>query len=135
MNNKKETMDAENRKAQTVFSMFSNTGLVVDYDSGQVLTDDDGDTMSYRVNDLLVSTDLTRFIPSVVQTIVREALEPNLLIVPNLFTPLNIPNGRIVQIGAIGAMAAAEVPETGEYPTQDLDLDGGKLVATLYSNI
>jgi hypothetical protein len=49
----------------------------------------------------------------VVQLIVREAIEPNLLIVPNLFTSLNIPNGRTVQIGAVGAMTAAPIPEGG----------------------
>jgi len=34
-----------------------------------------------------------------------------------------------VQIGAIGAMYAAMIPEGGEYPTQDLDVDGGDIVA------
>jgi hypothetical protein len=52
-----------------------------------------------------------------------------LLLVPNLFTPLNLPNGRIVQIGAIGSMTAAEIPEGAEYPSQDLDLDGGSAVS------
>jgi hypothetical protein len=61
--------------------------------------------------------------------IVREALEPNLLLIPNLFTPLNIPNGRVIQIGAVGSMVAAEIPEGAEYPTQDLDLDGGNAVS------
>ena len=36
--------------------------------------------------------------------------------------------GRTVQIGALGAMAAAMIPEGGEYPTQDLDVDGGDIV-------
>ena len=52
-------------------------------------------------------------IPVVVQTVVREALEPNLLIVPNCFQTVNIPQGRMVQIGALGAMVAAEIAEGG----------------------
>ena len=35
----------------------------------------------------------------------------------------------MVQIGALGAMTAWEIPEGGEYPTQDLDVDGGDIVA------
>jgi hypothetical protein len=103
-----------------VYSMFSNNGYVEDEDTPTGWSDE-----RFEVNDLLLQPDLTRFIPVVIQTIVREALEPNLLIVPNCFQTINIPQGRMVQIGAIGAMHAAIIPEGGEYPTQDLDVDGG----------
>jgi len=74
-------------------------------------------------------------IPIVVQKVVREALEPNLLIIPNCFQTVNIQSGRSVQIGAVGAMVAAMIPEGSEYPAQDLDVDGGKYIAALYSNV
>jgi len=74
-------------------------------------------------------------IPTTVQTIVREALEPALLIVPNMFQTINLTQGRHVQIGAVGAMVAREIPETSEYPTQDLDIDGGMEIAPTNSTI
>ena len=43
--------------------------------------------------------------------------------------------GRTVQIGALGAMAAAMIPEGAEYPTQDLDVDGGEYIAPTNSTV
>ncbi len=101
-----------------VYSMFTNCGYVpVDdgVDSIDGYTDD-----PLEINDLLTSPDLTRFIPVVIQTVVREALEPNLLIIPNCFQTVNIPQGRMVQIGALGAMTANVIPEGGRYSMPSL---------------
>jgi hypothetical protein len=108
-----KTMTKEDRaQAEVCYSIFTNAGMIADEESPTgwaTLTD--GEPARYTINDLISKTDLTRWIPTVIQYIVREALEPNLLLVPNLFTPLNLPGGRLVQIGAIGAMAAAMIPE------------------------
>lgn len=114
----------EVQKFSDVYMMFTNNGYIEDSDAVGGYSED-----RFIINDLLLQTDLTRFIPVVVQTIVREALEPNLLIVPNCFQTINIPQGRMVQIGAVGAMVASVIPEGAEYPTQDLDVDGGDVIA------
>lgn len=106
------------------YSAFTNSGYIRDEESVTGWSDE-----PMQVEDLLTLPDATRFIPVVVQTIVREALEPNLLVVPNVFQTVNIPQGRMVQIGALGAMVAGIIPEGAEYPTQDLDVDGGDIVA------
>jgi hypothetical protein len=121
---KKRDFERDLNLLTKVYSAFNNNGYTPVQDSLTGLSE-----ARLQINDLLVQTDLTRFIPTVVQTIVREALEPALLIVPTCFQTVNIAQGRHVQIGAVGAMTAAQIPETGEYPTQDLDIDGGDIVA------
>ena len=110
----KEITIDERKQLQDVHSMMTHSGLVEDAESptGFLMMDDNAsDYARFTIKDMITTTDLTRFIPTVIQMIVREAIEPNLLIVPNLFTSLNIPNGRTVQIGAVGAMTAAPIAE------------------------
>ena len=113
-------MDNDKAKHFTkVYSMFTNCGYVPVYDEDLGTVDGFSDE-PFEVNDLLTQPDLMRFIPTVVQTVVREALEPALLIVPNCFQTVNIPQGRMVQIGALGAMVASEIPEGGIYSVPSL---------------
>lgn len=103
-----------------VYSAFTNRGL---------MEDSKGDVEFFELKDLITTQDLTRFIPQTVETIVREAIEPNLFIVDKLFQEINIPRGSRIQIGAIGAMEAGRVGQGGEYPERFVDLDGGDMVA------
>ena len=103
-----------------VYSAFTNRG--------RMLTADE-DVKSFELRDLVTTQDLTRFIPQTVETIVREALEPNLFIVDKLFQQITIERGSRIQIGAIGAMEAGRVGQGGEYPERFVDLDGGDMVA------
>jgi len=103
-----------------VYDAFTNRGL---------MTDANGDSEFFELKDLITTQDLTRFIPQTVETIVREAIEPNLFIVDKLFQEINIPRGSRIQIGAIGAMEAGRVGQGGEYPERFVDLDGGDMVA------
>ena len=110
-----------------IYSMVTNNGYIQDSESPLGFRSDKAGVPQRMVlNDLLTLPDMTRFIPIVIQTVVREALEPNLLIIPNCFQTINAPTGRVVQIGAMGSMHAGIVAEGEEYPTQDLDVDGGK---------
>jgi len=77
----------------------------------------------------IFTPDTTRFIQETVTTIIKEALEPQLLIVPNLFQRINLEIGRSIEIGAVGALIAHPVPEGAEYPTADLQFDKGKMVS------
>jgi len=109
--------DEKERKAfENVYSAFTNNGKI-----------DDGGEMSF--SDLVSSPDVARFIPQVVEFVVREALEPNLVIVPNLFEEVRLERGTRIQIGAIGALHASEVAEGAEYKENDLQMDGGDQIA------
>jgi len=98
-----------------VYTAFTNNGHLQD------------ETLSF--SDLVMSPDVARFIPQVVENVVREALEPNLVIVPNLFEEVRLERGTRIQIGAVGALAASEVAEGTEYKENDLQMDGGDMTA------
>lgn len=108
-----------------VYDAFTNRGVMPDTSKDA----DDGDFKAFELRDLITTQDLTRFIPQTVETVVREALEPNLFIVDRLFQQITIERGSRVQIGAIGAMEAGRVGQGGEYPERFVDLDGGDMVA------
>jgi len=103
-----------------VYDAFTNRGL---------MSDAEGNVDFFELKDLITTQDLTRFIPQTVETVVREAIEPNLFIVDKLFQEIQIPRGSRIQIGAIGAMEAGRVGQGGEYPERFVDLDGGDMVA------
>jgi len=104
-----------------VYDAFTNRGRLYDKETKSIKT--------YELKDLITTQDLTRFIPQTVETVVREAIEPNLFIVDRLFQEINIPRGSRVQIGAVGAMEAGRVGEGMEYGQKFVDLDGGDMVA------
>lgn len=95
---------------------------------GRMMTDK-GDIERFTLQDLVVREDLMRFMPQVVETVVREAIEPNLFIVQKLFQQITIEQGTRIQIGALGALEAGRVGQAGEYPERMLDMDGGDMVA------
>jgi len=102
-----------------VMNAFTNNGVC----------EREGEIGRIQVSDLISTPDATRFIPAVVQTVVREALEPNLLIVPSLFQEVQLAAGRSIEIGAVGAMIAADIAEGTEYPERTIDLDGGDMTS------
>lgn len=107
-------------KFEQYYQAFTNNGVFESKDAERVT----------EIRDLLTTPDATRFIPQVVQTIIREALEPNLVIVPNLFQEVRIERGQQIQLGALGAMVAGEIPEGGEYPETMFDVsDQGDMIA------
>jgi len=103
-----------------VYDAFTNRGRLID---------DKGDVVKFELKDLVTKEDLIRFMPQTVETVVREAIEPNLFIVQKLFQQITIEQGSRIQIGALGAMEAGRVGQAGEYPERMLDLDGGDMVA------
>jgi len=79
--------------------------------------------------DAFFTEDLTRFIGTTVTSLVQEAVEPELLVVPNLFKQISYEGpGRTVEIGGMGAMHAAEVPEGQEYPEADFSFGDGHII-------
>lgn len=96
---------------------------------GRLLDDKTGDMRKFELKDLVTKEDLMRFMPQTIETVVREAIEPNLFIIDALFQSITIEQGSRIQIGALGAMEAGRVGSAGEYPERMLDLDGGDMVA------
>lgn len=74
-------------------------------------------------NNDAMSTDHPLLIPRVISNIAREAIEPNLVLTP-LLSRINFSAGTRIVFPAWGAMVAADIPETGEYPERSLDLAG-----------
>ena len=107
--------EKERKSFEKVYTAFTNNGNV------------EGEGI--HIKDLMATPDVVRFIPQVVEWIVREALEPNLLIVPTLFQEIKMERGTRVQIGAIGSLYASEVAEGTEYKENDLQMDGGDMVS------
>lgn len=110
----------DRNKYLNLFDAFTNRGRMMK---------DNGDIKRFELKDLVVREDLMRFMPQVVETVVREAIEPNLFIVQRLFQQITIEQGTRIQIGALGALEAGRVGQAGEYPERMLDLDGGDMVA------
>jgi hypothetical protein len=96
---------------------------------GRLLDDKTGDIQKFELKDLVTREDLMRFMPQTIETVVREAIEPNLFIIDRLFQRITIEQGSRIQIGALGAMEAGRVGQAGEYPERMLDLDGGDMIA------
>lgn len=75
------------------------------------------------------STDHPLMIPRVISQVVKEAIEPNIVLTPMLET-INYSHGSHISFPAIGALAAADIPEAGEYPERSMDF-AGQVVATI----
>ncbi len=108
-----------------MYDVFTNNGWC--------MSEKDDVPSRLSIQDTLATPDATRFIPRVVQYIIREALEPNLLVVPNLFEEVRMEAGRMIEIGAIGAIHADEIPEGTPYKERMPDLDGGDMVSVAVS--
>lgn len=107
-------------KFYNVYDAFTSRGRLVDKE---------GLVQKFELKDLVTKEDLARFVPQTIETVVREAIEPNLFIVDKLFKSIVIERGSRVQIGSLGVMDAGRVGQAGEYPERTLDLDGGDMVA------
>lgn len=103
---------SDKEKFTKLYQVFTNAGRFSDDVDERLL-----------IQDLVTTEDLKPFIPKVVKRIVVEALEPNLLIVPNLFTEVNIPTGQMVEIGSIGSVTAGKVSQGGIYPQTNITTD------------
>lgn len=110
-----ELTDKQKRQRfERVYNIFTNGGRVGDsYLSDKQIT----------INDLVTSEDIKPFVPRVVRRIIVEAVEPNLLILPNLFTRVDIPEGQMVEIGSIGTIQAGKVAQGDIFPQTTLSTD------------
>jgi len=137
-------MKVNDARYVSVLSAFVNNGKVTDEQLKAINSYDESDkafkgstreitkdTASgiIRVSDLMETTNATRFLPKVIKTVIKEAVEPNLLVVPNVFTEIRLNTGTSIEMGAIGALTAGDVQEGREYPESKFDLDGGDMIS------
>lgn len=108
-----------------VYNVFTCSG----HPSGRVYDDQD----ILTINDLVTHEDIAPLVPRTVRRIIIEAIEPNQLVIPNLFTQVNIPEGQMVEIGAIGSIVAGKIAQGDKYPETTLATDtvGGSVSITV----
>lgn len=75
------------------------------------------------------SNDHPLLIPRVVSEVVKESIEPNIVLTP-LLQRINYSHGTQLSFPSTGAFSAADIPEGGEYPIRSLDM-AGQVVATI----
>lgn len=75
------------------------------------------------------STDHPLLIPRVISEVVKEAIEPN-IVLTGLLQRINYQHGTQLTFPSVGAFSAADIPEGGEYPERSLDF-AGQVVATI----
>jgi len=106
-----------------------NDYLSVFKTSGVFQKEDDVDTVTLK--DALSHENATHFFPTVVETIVREAIEP-MLVGTNLLERVNYQNGMQISFATnIGAMVAEDIGQTGEYPETGLNFGPGAAIVNI----
>lgn len=90
----------------------------------------DGSGEKVVINDALSTTHAGLLFPKVVNRIIKEAGEP-LLVGTSLLTRIGYKYGQTISFPAVGALAAADIPEGGEYPEVSLDMGGGTVTASV----
>jgi hypothetical protein len=120
----------DQKKLASAASVWKNDGQVPGLRERVTLDDlikiDSDHTQEMRDN---FSTDHPLLIPRVIGEVVKEAIEPSVTLTP-LLQRINYSHGTQLTFPAMGAIAAADIPEGGEYPERSLDF-AGQVVATI----
>jgi len=91
----------------------------------------EGEVDRVELKDALSHENATHFFPTVVETIVREAIEP-MLVGTNLLERVNYQNGMQISFATnIGAMVAEDIGQTGEYPETGLNFGPGAQIVSM----
>jgi len=90
---------------------------------------EDGERLELK--DVIATPNSTPLLRKVIETVVRDAVEPN-LVISQLFTTLRFQHGsQIIQFPTIGALYAQDIPEGGEYPERTPDWNGSTVTAQI----
>lgn len=132
MLNEKILSKKERETADRLYGVFMNHG-VIEHNTGDSAGTLERVTFS-ELKDLITQEDILPLLPKVVTRVIAEAIEPNLLIVPNLFTRLDVPTAQHIEIASIGALTASRISAGQEPPQQTLAYDtAGQSVAVTVS--
>ena len=95
------------------------------------VTPDENEISFANFKDLVSTTELRNLISPVIETIIREPVEP-ILAITNLYTPIRAKGMETrILLGAIGALSAGDADEGGNYPEAFFDTGGGIQIATI----
>lgn len=103
--------------------IWENNGVLPGADSNK-------EEERFKISDAISTTNAPLLFPKVVNQIIREAAEP-VLVGTNLLTRIQYKYGQNITFPAVGAMTAADVAETQEYPEQQLSMGGGMITANI----
>ena len=122
----------DSAKVRKVVDVWNNNGLVPGTD--RRISYEDLSTMDRKYSQTLeasdnFSTDHPLLIPRAISEIVKEAIEPN-IVLTGLLQRINYTHGTQLTFPAVGAITAADIPEGGEYPERSLEF-AGQVVATI----
>lgn len=137
----RKTTKKQAQAQQLIYDVFTNNGVVgfetedrdkleLHFDFKDVFRIDNALANELpEFKDVFYTEDLTRYIGTSITRVVEEALEPELLVVPNLFQQIKYEGpGRTVEIGSLGAIHAAEVPEGQEYEEAEFNYGQGYII-------
>ncbi|MHA2064043.1 MAG: phage major capsid protein [Candidatus Thorarchaeota archaeon] len=93
-------------------------------------TEPDAGGERFDINDALSTSHAGLLFPKVVNRIIKEAGEP-LLVGTSLLTEIRYKYGQMISFPAVGALAAADIGDGGEYPEVSLDMGGGTVTASV----
>ncbi len=111
----RERMVTDEILRSAAYRIFTNNGVLTPYHR-------------YEMENALSLSDLTRFIPETIVTIVREALEPDTHISDEVFQDLYINSSIQVNMGTVGAIAAGIIAEGTEGKTATIAMGDGEQV-------
>lgn len=81
------------------------------------------------VKDMITTSNASEWLPQIVENVVREPVEPN-LIIPMLLDNVAYDGSSKITFGSIGSLVAFDIPEGGEYPEQSLQIGPGAMTVT-----
>lgn len=131
LNGKEKVIAKDNKKVKKMVELWKANGRIpgiadrISYDELAKIDI----KHSKEVRDNLSSTDHPMLIPRVISEVVKEAIEPNIVLTP-LLQRVSYSHGTHVSFPGMGAISAADIPEGGEYPERSLDF-AGQVVATI----
>lgn len=91
---------------------------------------EDADVFDIPMEDALAHPKSTEFFPVTVESMVREAIEP-MLVVTQLLDRIQYTPGIQMSFGSVGALDAADIDESGEYPEHSLNFGPGAQIITI----
>jgi hypothetical protein len=103
--------EERSKRYNRVHRLLTNNGFVDEFSS------------QATIQDVITNEDIAPFVPKVIKKIIIDAIEPQLMIVKNLFAEVNIPDGQMVEIGAISAITAGKIAQGSDWPTATIAMD------------
>ena len=116
--------------------LFRKSGFMYD-DKGEPVLDANGEQERVSFLDFVTETDIKPLLKRVISTILVEGIQPNLMVINNLFTYLPIGDGsEVVELKSIEEIQVGYVAKGGDFPTSSLSFDNiGSTIAAKVNKV